>query len=324
MTARTKWQISEVEALYELPFADLLHKAHTIHRQHFDANEIQISTLLSIKTGTCPEDCAYCPQSGHYATEVERQKLLTEEQVLEAAKQAKANGATRFCMGAGWRSPSDKDFAKVIPMVKAVKSLGLETCLTVGMLKEEQAKQLKQAGLDYYNHNLDTSPEYYEKIITTRCYQDRLDTLEHVRNADINVCCGGIVGMGETRHDRCSFLTQLANLPEPPQSVPINMLIPMKGTPLAEQKTLDPIEFVRTIAIARIMMPTSYVRLSAGRQSMSEEMHALCFYAGSNSFFYGDKLLVTDLPSQESDNQLMEKLGIKKQTTTGEACLSHD
>lgn len=312
-TVRHDWQLEEVETLFSLPFNDLLFHAQSIHRQHFDPNEVQMSTLLSIKTGACPEDCAYCPQSGHHNADIEKERLLALDEVLSQAKAAKAKGATRFCMGAAWRSPSKKDFPKVLEMVDAVKSLGMETCMTLGMLDQEQAESLKHAGLDYYNHNLDTSPEYYSDIITTRTYEDRLQTLKNVREADMKVCCGGIVGMGEKPKDRSELLRQLANLPEHPQSVPINQLVAVPGTPLQNLDALDPFEFVRTIAVARIMMPTSVVRLSAGREDMSQEMQAMCFFAGANSIFYGDKLLTTANPSADSDVELLKHLGIHTQ-----------
>ena len=306
-----KWQFHQVEALYNSPFMDLLFQAQKIHRENFPANQIQMSTLLSVKTGTCPEDCAYCPQSGHYKTGLQKQKLMPLFEVIEAAKTAKANGASRFCMGAAWRSPTDAQVEEVNEMVKAVKALGLETCATLGMLTPEQATSLKQEGLDYYNHNLDTSPEFYKKIITTRTYEDRLDTLNNVREAGIKVCCGGILGMGETREDRISFLQELANLPTPPESVPINKLIPIPGTPLANATPVEGLEFVRTIAAARILMPTSYVRLSAGREDMSEELQTLCFVAGANSIFFGDKLLTAKNPGMNKDLQLFKKLGLQ-------------
>lgn len=308
---RHNWQITEVHTLYELPFNELLFQAQTLHRQYFNPRQVQLSTLLSIKTGACPEDCAYCPQSAHYHTGVDKEKLLPLEIVIEKAEQAKANGATRFCMGAAWRSPPKKDLPHVVEMVKAVKALGLETCVTLGMLDQEQTQTLKEAGLDYYNHNLDSSPEFYEKIITTRCYQDRLDTLENVRNADIKVCCGGIVGMGESREDRVGLLVQLANLPMHPQSVPINRLVEAAGTPLEKALNIDEFEFIRTIAVARIMMPQSVVRLSAGRDNMNESTQALCFFAGANSIFYGEKLLTTPNPEANQDLQLLKKLGME-------------
>ncbi|TDQ49354.1 biotin synthase BioB [Permianibacter aggregans] len=313
ITAKTRhdWTLAEVEQIFSLPFNDLLFAAMNVHRRHFPANQVQTSTLLSIKTGACPEDCAYCPQSGHYNTGLSKEQLLALEEVIANAQKAKDAGATRFCMGAAWRSPRDKDLPVVLAMVRAVKDLGMETCVTLGMLNKDQALALKEAGLDYYNHNLDTSPEYYGQIITTRTYDDRLNTLQHVRDAGINVCAGGIVGMGETRNDRLGLLQQLANLPEHPQSVPINMLVAVKGTPLENTDKLDWLEFVRTIATARIMMPESYVRLSAGREEMSEEMQALCFSAGANSIFYGEKLLTTGNPDVERDMALFAKLGIQ-------------
>lgn len=307
---RHNWQSGEIAELFDLPFNELLWRAQSTHRTHQKLNQIQISTLLSIKTGACPEDCSYCPQSGHYNTGLAKEKLMGLDTIVEKAKEAKAAGATRFCMGAAWRSIPDRELPKVAAIVEEVKSLGLETCMTLGMLKAEQAHVLKQAGLDYYNHNIDTSPEYYEKIITTRCFQDRLDTLDNVRAAGIKVCCGGIVGLGESRHDRVEFLKSLANLPEHPESVPINRLVAVAGTPLAEEKPLDSFEFVRTIAIARILMPKSMVRLSAGRETMNEEMQALCFLAGANSIFYGEKLLTTANPEEEADRRLMNKLGL--------------
>ena len=307
---RHDWSLTEIKALFELPFNDLVFRAQSLHRENFDPNAVQISTLLSIKTGACPEDCSYCPQSARYDTGLERERLLPLEEVKQAAVNAKENGATRFCMGAAWRNPTDKNLDKVIEMISVVKDLGLESCVTLGMLTKQQSKKLKQAGLDYYNHNLDTSPEYYRDIITTRTYQDRLDTLENVRSEDINVCCGGIVGMGETDTDRAALLQQLANLPEHPQSVPINLLVQVENTPLYGTDKLDPIEFVRTIAVARIMMPKSVVRLSAGRNDMSDEMQALCFVAGANSIFYGDTLLTTPNPEENTDMQLFNRLGI--------------
>jgi biotin synthase len=307
---RHDWTRAEIRALFDLPFADLLFRAQCIHRAHFDPREVQISTLLSIKTGGCPEDCAYCPQSVHYNTGVDAEKLMSRSDVIEAARAAKASGASRFCMGAAWRAPKDRDLDRVCAMVEDVSALGLETCVTLGMLTAPQAQRLKTAGLDYYNHNLDTSPEFYGEIITTRTYQDRLDTLEHVRAAGIAVCCGGIVGMGESREDRIGMIATLASLPQHPESVPINMLVRVAGTPLAEETVLDPLEFVRTIAVARITMPASMVRLSAGREDMSEETQALCFLAGANSVFYGPKLLTTPNPGQDRDQALMNKLGI--------------
>ena len=312
-SSKGRWPLEEVEALFALPFNDLLFKAQVVHRENFDANELQLSSLLSIKTGACPEDCKYCPQSARYATGLEVERLMRVEKIVEAAKQAKANGASRFCMGAAWRSPKDKDLVVVEEAVKQVKELGLETCATLGMLNKEQAASLKEVGLDYYNHNLDTSDEYYKEIITTRTYEDRLETLEHVRNAGMNVCSGGIVGMGETRRDRAGLLANLANLPEPPQSVPINNLVQVTGTPLDDVEGIDEFEFIRTIAVARIIMPTSYVRLSAGREEMNDQMQAMCFLAGANSVFYGDELLTTGNASVEHDRALMDTLGLKTQ-----------
>ncbi len=305
-----KISLAEIEALFELPFSDLLFRAQTVHRLHFNPNEVQLSTLISIKTGGCPEDCGYCPQAARYHTGVENQALLPLETVLEAARAAKANGATRFCMGAAWRGPKQKDLAPVIAMVKTVGELGLETCATLGMLQDDQAEQLKEAGLDYYNHNLDTAPEFYGEIISTRDYQDRLDTLQQVRAAGIKVCCGGIVGMGETRRERAGLIAQLAHMDPHPESVPINNLVQVEGTPLYGTEALDPFEFVRTIAVARITLPKSRVRLSAGRQQMPETMQALCFLAGANSIFYGDKLLTTGNPEAQQDKVLLEKLGM--------------
>jgi biotin synthase len=307
---RNDWTAAEIGALFDLPFPELIFRAQSVHRQHFDPSEVQISTLLSIKTGGCPEDCAYCPQSARYHTGVDAEKLMPLDAVLAEARAAKAAGANRFCMGAAWRSPKDRDLEHVCEMVEAVKALGLETCATLGMLTAAQARTLKRAGLDYYNHNLDTSPEFYGEIITTRVYQDRLETLERVREAGIHVCCGGIVGMGETRADRIGMIAALACLPVHPESVPINMLVRVAGTPLAEASPLDRFEFVRTIAVARITMPRSMVRLSAGREEMSEETQALCFLAGANSIFYGPKLLTTANPERDRDRVLMEKLGL--------------
>ena len=308
---RHNWTLAEVNALYALPFNDLLFQAQTVHRAHFTPNEVQVSTLLSIKTGACAEDCKYCPQSGHYNTGLERERLLEVEKVLTQAKAAKDKGATRFCMGAAWTNPKQRDMPYIIEMVQGVKNMGLETCMTLGMLTGEQAKTLADAGLDYYNHNLDTSPEFYGEIITTRTYQDRLDTLSHVRDAGMKVCCGGILGMGESANDRSALLMQLANLPEHPESVPINMLVKVAGTPLENVDDLDAFEFIRTIAVARIMLPQSHVRLSAVRSRMNEQMQALCFFAGANSIFYGDKLLTTDNPEADADMLLFAKLGIK-------------
>ena len=310
---RHDWQHAEIESLLGQPFNDLLFHAQTTHRRHFDPNSIQMSTLLSIKTGKCPEDCAYCPQSVHHETGLESDALMDMNEVVAAAERARDAGATRFCMGAAWRSPKDRDLDRVAAMVEAVKALGLETCVTLGMLREEQARRLREAGLDYYNHNLDTSPEFYGHIISTRTYQDRLDTLDHVRAAGIKVCCGGILGMGEDRTDRARLLQQLANQPAHPESVPINLLVRVEGTPLANVGPLDPIEFVRTIACARILMPRSYVRLSAGREDMSDEMQALCFLAGANSLFYGEHLLTTENPSAEHDRILFQRLGLRTQ-----------
>jgi biotin synthase len=307
---RRDWTRAEIRALFDLPFPELMFEAQRIHRMHFDPREVQVSTLLSIKTGGCPEDCAYCSQSATYDTGVRAEKLMDLGAVLAEASAAKAAGASRFCMGAAWRNPKDRDLDRVCAMVEGVKALGLETCATLGMLTPDQAARLKHAGLDYYNHNLDTSPEFYGEIITTRTYQDRLDTLEHVRAAGIHVCCGGIVGMGETREDRVGMIAALATLPAHPESVPINMLMQVEGTPLARGAALDPFEFVRTIAVARITMPASMVRLSAGREHMSEQTQALCFLAGANSIFYGPKLLTTPNPDRDRDGRLMDKLGL--------------
>jgi biotin synthase len=308
--ARHDWTRAEIGALFDLPFPELIFRAQSVHRANFDPAEVQISTLLSIKTGGCPEDCAYCPQSARYQTGVHAEKLMALDTVLAEARAAKNAGASRFCMGAAWRSPKDRDLDQVCEMVEAVKALGLETCTTLGMLTGAQARKLKRSGLDYYNHNLDTSPEFYGEIITTRIYQDRLETLAHVRDAGIHVCCGGIVGMGESRADRIGMIAALASLPAHPESVPINMLVRVAGTPLAEVPRLDPFEFVRTIAVARITMPRSVVRLSAGREDMSEETQALCFLAGANSIFYGPRLLTTGNPERDRDRELMEKLGL--------------
>ena len=308
---RHDWTLQEARDLFNLPFNDLLFRAQTVHREHFDPNEVQVSTLLSIKTGACPEDCKYCPQSGHYNTGLDKEKLLEIEKVVAEARAAKDKGASRFCMGAAWRSPSKKDMPYVLDMVKQVKSLGMETCMTLGMLKEEEAQELASAGLDYYNHNLDTSEKYYSHIITTRTYQDRLDTLDNVRKAGMKVCCGGIMGMGEDEDDRGGLLVQLANLPQHPESVPVNMLVKVKGTPLEDVEDLEPFDFIRMLAVARIMMPASHVRLSAGREQMNEQMQALCFFAGANSIFYGEKLLTTSNPEADADMQLFGKLGIR-------------
>ncbi len=309
-TTAQRWSVAEVEALFRLPFADLLYRAQQVHREHFDPNAVQLSTLLSIKTGGCSEDCGYCPQAARYDTGVESQALLELDVVLDAARAAKAAGASRFCMGAAWRGPKQRDLEPVLDIVRAVKALGLETCATLGMLKDGQAEQLKDAGLDYYNHNLDTAPEFYGDIITTRAYQDRLDTLERVRGADLHVCCGGIVGMGETLTQRAGLITQLANLDPYPESVPINLLVQVEGTPLADTAALDPLDFVRTIAAARITMPKARVRLSAGRKQMSDAVQALCFLAGANSIFYGEQLLTTGNPEVERDRALLDKLGM--------------
>jgi biotin synthase len=307
---RHDWTAPEALALFALPFNDLLFRAAATHRAHHDPNAVQVSTLLSIKTGACPEDCAYCPQSARFDTGLKVEKLMSVESVVEKAKLARDNGATRFCMGAAWRSPRDRDLQQVATMVREVRALGLETCATLGMLTPAQATTLADAGLDYYNHNLDTSPEYYEKIITTRCYQDRLDTLAAVRAAGMRTCCGGIVGMGEAREDRAGLLVALATLPEHPDSVPINMLVQVAGTPLAGSASLEPLEFVRTVAVARVMMPAAMVRLSAGRETMSDELQALCFLAGANSIFYGEKLLTTGNPDTERDRALFATLGL--------------
>jgi biotin synthase len=308
---RHDWQVDEVLALYALPFNDLLFKSQSIHRANFNPNEVQISSLLSIKTGSCSEDCGYCPQSARYDSGVKSEALMPIDDVLKAAQLAQQQGATRFCMGAAWRKPKDSDIERVVEMVQGVKSLGMETCVTLGMLTDTQTTRLKEGGLDYYNHNLDTSEEYYSQVITTRTYQDRLDTLERVRNSGINVCCGGIVGMGEGDIDRANLLIQLANMPKHPESVPVNMLVQVEGTPLMGTEQLDPLMFVRTIAVAKIMMPKSRVRLSAGRNAMSDEMQALCFFAGANSIFYGDKLLTTDNPMTNHDLALFDRLGLK-------------
>ena len=310
ISLRHDWGKAEVQALYDLPFNELLYQAQTVHRQYFDPNAVQISTLLSIKTGGCPEDCGYCPQSVHYDTGLAPEHLMDVEDVVAAARRAKTAGASRFCMGAAWRNPKGRHFERVLEMVRQVREQGLETCVTLGMLDAEQTRQLGEAGLDYYNHNLDTSPEFYGEIITTRTFQDRLDTLERVREAGINVCCGGIVGLGEGRADRVSMLCELANLPQHPGSVPINQLVKAKGTPLDETPAIEPFEFVRTIAVARLLMPRSYVRLSAGRSEMTDEMQALCYFAGANSIFYGEKLLTTDNPDTASDDALFERLGL--------------
>jgi len=308
---RTDWTLDEVRSLFALPFADLLFHAQSVHRRHFDPNEVQVSTLLSVKTGACPEDCAYCPQSVRHDTGLDREQLLAVDEVVDRARAARDAGASRFCMGAAWRSPKDRDLRVVMEMVRQVHELGLETCATLGMLTPAQAVALKDAGLDYYNHNLDTSPEFYGQIITTRTYQDRLDTLEAVRSAGINVCCGGILGMGETAGDRAALLHTLATLPRHPESVPINQLVQVAGTPLAGTAPLDPLEFVRCIAVARLLMPRAHVRLSAGRSEMSDELQALCFLAGANSIFHGEKLLTTGNPDVTHDQRLFARLGIR-------------
>ncbi len=307
---RHNWTKREILAFFDLPMMELMFRAQTVHREHFDPNRVQLSQLCSIKTGGCPEDCKYCPQSARYQTDVDAERLMAVEQVLEGARNAKANGATRYCMGAAWRSPKGRDMAAVVDMIRGVKDLGLESCMTLGMLDADQAATLKQAGLDYYNHNVDSSPEYYKEIITTRTYEDRLDTLENVRQAGINVCSGGIVGMGESKEDRAGMLQTLANLPTHPGSVPINMLVQVEGTPLYGEGQMDPFDFIRTIAVARLLMPASYVRLSAGREAMSDEMQAMCFMAGANSIFYGEKLLTTPNPVQNHDLDLFDRLGI--------------
>lgn len=308
---RARWSVAQIEALYDLPFNDLLHRAHGVHREHFDANAVQLSTLLSVKTGGCPEDCGYCPQAARYHTGVGNEDTLALEDVVAAARLAKEKGATRFCMGAAWRGPKQRELERVLEMVRAVRALGLETCATLGLLKDGQAEQLKAAGLDYYNHNLDTAPEFYGRIITTRTQDDRLETLGRVRAAGIHVCCGGIVGMGETRRTRAALIAQLANLEPQPESVPINNLVQVEGTPLHGTEPLDPLEFVRTIACARITMPRAMVRLSAGRQEMPEGIQALCFFAGANSIFYGEKLLTTGNPDVERDRALFARLGLR-------------
>ncbi len=306
-----RWSVSQIQSLLDMPFNDLIHHAQQTHRQHHDANAVQLSTLISVKTGGCPEDCGYCPQAARYHTGVENQEMLSLDEVVTAAAAAKVKGASRFCMGAAWRGPKQRDIDKMTEMVSAVKALGMETCATLGLLKPGQAQQLGEAGLDYYNHNLDTAPEFYDEVITTRYYKDRLDTLQEVRGAGINVCCGGIVGMGETRQSRAGLIAQLANLDPYPESVPINHLVQVEGTPLYGTEALDPLEFVRTIAAARITMPKAMVRLSAGRQEMSEAVQALCFLAGANSIFYGDKLLTTGNPEADRDQALLNKLGLR-------------
>ena len=316
---RHDWTLAEVMALFEQPFSDLLFQAQGVHRQHFDPNRVQVSTLLSIKTGACPEDCKYCPQSGHYDTELEKQKLMEVQQVLEAAARARDAGSSRFCMGAAWKHPSARDMPYVLEMVRGVKALGLETCMTLGQLSREQTQALAAAGLDYYNHNLDTSPEFYGNIITTRTYAERLETLAYVREAGMKICSGGILGMGESLADRAKLLIELANLPEHPESVPINMLVKVRGTPLAGAEDLDPFDFIRTLAVARIMMPCSHVRLSAGREQMNDQMQALAFLAGANAVFYGEELLTTENPEAERDRQLFRRLGIRPEERAGHA-----
>ncbi len=313
MEVRHNWTIEQVRDLMEKPFMDLLFEAQLVHRQYQQHNHVQVSTLLSIKTGACPEDCKYCPQSARYTTDIEKERLMEVERVLDAAQKAKSAGSTRFCMGAAWKNPKERDMPHLTEMIKGVKGMGLETCMTLGMLTSDQAKSLADAGLDYYNHNLDTSPEFYGSIITTRTYQDRLDTLSHVRDAGMKICSGGIIGMGESANDRAGLLVELANLPTHPESVPINMLVKVKGTPLEEVDDVEPFDFIRLIAMARIMMPGSAVRLSAGRENMNEQMQALCFMAGANSVFYGCKLLTTPNPSEDKDMQLFNKLGINSQ-----------
>ncbi|BAX58957.1 biotin synthase BioB [Burkholderia stabilis] len=309
--APQRWRVADVVALFALPFNDLIFRAQQVHREHFDANAVQLSTLLSIKTGGCEEDCGYCSQSSHHDTGLKAEKLMDVDTVLDAARAAKANGASRFCMGAAWRNPKERHMPALTEMVRGVKELGLETCMTLGMLEDEQAQQLADAGLDYYNHNLDTSPEFYGQVISTRTYQDRLDTLDRVRDAGINVCCGGIIGMGESRRERAGLISQLANLNPYPESVPINNLVAIEGTPLEGTAPLDPFEFVRTIAVARITMPKAVVRLSAGREQLDDAMQAMCFLAGANSMFYGDQLLTTSNPQTQRDRALFERLGIR-------------
>jgi len=318
---RHDWTVDEVEALFALPFADLIHRSQTVHREHHPANTVQMSTLLSVKTGACPEDCAYCPQSVRYDTGLDREALMAVDDVVTRARAAREAGATRFCMGAAWRSPKKRDIEVMSAMIRGVRELGMETCATLGMLTKDQARELRDAGLDYYNHNIDTSPEYYDKIITTRDFQDRLETLEAVREAGMNVCCGGIVGMGETVRDRARMLQVLANLEQHPESVPINQLVAVPGTPLADQAPIDPFDFIRTIAVARILMPSSAVRLSAGREQMSDELQALAFLAGANSIFYGEKLLTTGNPDVEHDRRLLDRLGMR--TAPGVIGASH-
>lgn len=306
-----RWTLSDISTIYTQPFNDLIHEAHTVHRAKHPANSLQVATLLSIKTGACPEDCGYCSQSGHHKTHVEKEKLMSVEQVLQQAQEAKEGGAKRFCMGAAWRCPPDKVMPELQAMIEGVKAMGLETCMTLGMLTPDQASCLKKAGLDYYNHNIDTSPSYYEKVVTTRKFSDRLETIDNVRQAGINVCCGGILGLGESREDRIEFLMTLANMETPPESVPINRLIPVEGTPLAKARQVEGIELVRTIATARILMPDSTIRLTAGRTEMSDELQALCYFAGANSVFIGDKLLTEENPQREKDKILFNKLGLE-------------
>ncbi|MEJ5077513.1 biotin synthase BioB [Erwinia sp. MYb535] len=315
----TRWTLSQAQALFDKPFLELMFEAQQIHRQHFDPRQVQVSTLLSIKTGACPEDCKYCPQSSRYKTGLTSERLMEVEEVLSSARKAKAAGSGRFCMGAAWKNPHERDMPYLEQMVQGVKAMGMETCMTLGTLSEQQAQRLAHAGLDFYNHNLDTSPEFYGSIITTRSYQERLDTLGKVRDAGIKVCSGGIVGLGETVSDRAGLLVQLANLPTPPESVPINMLVKVKGTPLADNDDVDPFDFVRTIAVARIMMPRSHIRLSAGREQMSEQTQAMCFMAGANSIFYGCKLLTTPNPEEDKDRVLFRKLGLNPQHTETES-----
>ncbi len=313
MEARHNWTVPEVKALLDMPFMDLVFEAQQVHRQYQQTNYVQVSTLLSIKTGACPEDCKYCPQSAHYRTDVDKERLMEVDRVLDAATKARNSGSTRFCMGAAWKNPKERDMPYLLDMIKGVKEMGLETCMTLGMLTPDQAVELSDAGLDYYNHNLDTSPEFYGSIITTRTYQDRLDTLSHVRDAGMKICSGGIIGMGESAADRAGLFVELANLPTHPESVPINMLVKVKGTPMEDAEDVDPFDFVKLIAVARIMMPNSAVRLSAGREDMNEQMQALCFMAGANSVFYGCKLLTTPNPDEDSDMKLFKKLGINSQ-----------
>lgn len=310
---RRHWELAEVNALFDLPFMDLMFRAQTVHRDHFDPNKIQVSRLMSIKTGSCPENCSYCPQSAHYDTGLEKERLAKVESVLEEAKKAKDSGASRFCMGAAWRGPNEGDLRTALDMIKGVKALGMETCASFGLLKPEQADALKEAGLDYYNHNIDTSEEHYKEIISTRSFEDRLETLNYVREAGLKICSGGIIGLGEGKVDRAKMLMTLANLPEPPDSVPINLLIPIPGTPLADNEMPDAFDFVRTVAVARIMMPTSYVRLSAGRETMSAEMQSMCFLAGANSIFAGEKLLTAKNAAPEQDEILFAKLGLERE-----------